>query len=246
MTSSSSPVPWGFVGASRLVRARELLPAAWAEWQQAWCFQKEDQAAVLVESVTPADSGGTTWLHARVPAGGLWLGFGEDENWHRLVFGPVEQAPQDALATALIADARLALVNTVLQALEQAPVSGLTTDVSAFPGHTCPRLVLHTADKSVALLLDASLLDAALPVSAPAETLLKREQVIGSARVKLRVSLPLSSVSAATLTQLRVGDVLPTTTPLSRSFELTLSDARQAGGFLVRAGADRALQLADH
>lgn len=246
MTSSSSPVPWGFVGVSRLAWARELLPAAWAEWQQAWCFQKAGQAAVRVESVAPADCGGTTWLHARVPAGGLWLGFGEDADWHRLVFGPVEQAPQDALATALIADARLALVNTVLQAAGQVPVGELVPDVSAFPGHSCPRLVLHVADKSVVLLLDASLLDAALPVRAPAETLLKREQVIGSARVKLRVSLPLSSVSAATLSQLRVGDVLPTATPLSRRFELTLSDARQASGFLVRAGTDRALQLADH
>ena len=111
-----------------------------------------------------------------------------------------------------------------------------------------PRLLLtmpgHETD--IFIVLDASLLDAYLPIPPARLPLLDRKHVIGGARIKLRLSLPLAEVSVADLSDLHPGDILQTAIPLSQPFHLmTTQDALIARGFLVRIHSQLAVQLTD-
>lgn len=241
-------VPWGFVGSTRLQNARRLLPEAWLSWCKEWCFNavNHTQDIIHVSEAGAEQIKHAEWVCAELSDGKIWVGYGSNLDWHGQVFAGIKELPNDAVAVALIEQAKLALVNSVLAAIGMEKV---TTVVQAVPSqslYASSRVVMQIAESVITLVIDASLLNQFLPVSQPQKVLNRRDDVIGSTRVSLRVYLPLERVSVAALDQLQPGDVLPTAAPLSQRFQLVLPDGPQASGYLVRHNSQRVLQLADH
>jgi len=242
----------GYVGKSRFQAAQRVLPEALSLWRAHWCFGGRDVASVLAltaEAMADASITATDWRAAVTLNGSLWLGSCGPSCWHRLVFGEhAEDAPVDELGDYLIGQAQLALANTLLEALQQTPIDTMVAE-SPIVTACSSRLLLTIPgnEADIFILLDASLLDAYLPIPEAKIPLLNRQQAIASARLKLKLTLPLSAISVADLSDLHLGDVLKTATPLSQPFHLTTNqDALLAKGFLVRAHTKLAIQLTEH
>lgn len=245
----------GYVGKSRLEAAQRLLPDVLSNWSSQWCFGRQDLETVLAATVTAeaVDDASITamdWQCAVTPNGGLWLGSRAPSSWHRLLFGAqAQEVPVDEVASYLTQQGQLTLANALLNALQQEPIAALFAEAPTATVTSCSaRLLLampgHEAD--ILLVLDASLLNAYLPIPAARFPLLDRQQAIGGARIKLKLLLPLSEISVADLSDLHPGDILKAATPLSQPFHLvTDRDALVAKGFLVRAHTKLAIQLTD-
>lgn len=244
----------GFVGKSRLEAAQRLLPDALSAWRSQWCFECQDTPIelpiVTAEAVGDASVTAKSWQHVAASNGALWFGVCESTSWHRLVFGEqAEEVPADQVATYLIQQAQLALVNALLKVLQQAPVKVIHTETpTAIAAAYSPRVLLTISGQKAAvfILLDASLLNTFLPNSVTKPSLLDRQQAIGSARIKLKLSLPLSEVAIEDLSDIHPGDILKTASPLSQTFHLSTECGDVvAEGFLVRADTRLAVQLID-
>ncbi|MDO9620958.1 MAG: hypothetical protein U0998_00480 [Moraxellaceae bacterium] len=241
-------MPWEFVGSTRLEHARKLLPSVWSDWHSNWCFKVDGLAnePVLIDAASAEDMAQANWLCAEMPEGKVWLGYESESDWHRQLFGGIDQAPHDALTASLIEQARLALVNSMLVAIGLEKVTSLTLHSQTTPEYMCPRVIMRVTGHAICVCLDASLFNTFLPLPVQQKPLVRREEAIGSARVSLRVHLSLSKVPVAALSQLQLGDVLPTTMSLSQRFQLVLPKGVQASGYLLRKNSQRVLQLADH
>ncbi|MEK6788417.1 MAG: hypothetical protein AABY68_05655 [Pseudomonadota bacterium] len=244
----------GYVGKSRLEAAQRLLPGALSSWRSQWCFDGRNSASASAatlpaETADDISSIATHWQQAATPNGVLWLGSRASSNWQDLVFGEQAQdVPADQIAEHLIRQAQLALANALLDALQQRQVDTMAAAIATPVAACSPCLLLtvpgHEAD--IFIVLDASLLDAYLPIPAARIPLLDRKQAIGGASIKLKLMLPLAEISVADLGDIYPGDILKATTPLSQPFHLTTDqDAVVAKGFLVRAHSRLAVQLAD-
>lgn len=247
---------FGFVGKMRLEAAQRLLPEAVSTWRSQWCFGHGAEAAsplVIEAEAVPDDVALATmyWLHVEAGDGCFWLGTRGASAWHRLVMGDhADDAPVDAVAEHLQHQARLGLANTLLSELQLATVDVLATgSLPVVPGAVCsPQilLMLRGAGEELFILLDALLFNSHLPTPEAKQPLVARSSAIGSARIKLRVTLPLSEVAVADLSGLQVGDILKAETPLTQAFHLmTDRDTPLAKGFLARTQTRLALQLAD-
>ncbi|MEO4049396.1 FliM/FliN family flagellar motor C-terminal domain-containing protein [Pseudomonas sp. CAU 1711] len=236
------------MGASRLAAAERLLPAAIRQWREQWCFQC-DQEPVCVcaeegsEAMAPVADG--QWKLAESSQGKLWLA----ADWRRLVFARfASEAPQDATAAQLVDAAQQALASGLLAALG-APTAPLQDAQPIQGGPMSARLLLRADLGGVPLLLvaEASLLAGFLPQAARALPLLPRSQAIGGARLKVKVSLPFSSLTVGEANGLRAGDILQGDTHFLEPLSLT-AGAQQtiAKGYLARQGEHLALQLAAH
>lgn len=239
--------PWGFVGKRRLEMARDTFPDVWKGWQRNWCFnsvQVSDE--LLVEEMKPDMTQFVSWWQVSRTDGVIWLGCTSSFSWHELLFsGLPNQPPEDDLACAMAEHARRALVNALLESAGHGPVEQLVQGRPDLGAHPSPHICIMSADRKLCVLLEASILDACMPTTKVRE-LVKREQAIGACRVRLKVSLPLSTVSAASLGQLHPGDVLQTQVSLSQRFQLELSDGPEVPGYLVRNNTQLAFQLADN
>lgn len=244
----------GYVGKSRLEAAQRLLPGVLLGWRSQWCFASRDATAMPAITL-PADakddisSIATHWQQAVTPNGMLWLGGRTESCWQYLVFGEQAQdVPADQIAGHLIRQAQLALANTMLDALQQRPIDAMDAGVPT-PFTTCSSCLLLSVpghESNIFIVLDASLLDAYLPIPAARFSLLDRKHAIGGARIKLKLILPLSEISVADLEDLHLGDILQTSRPLSQSFHLvTHQSALIAKGVLMRSHSWLAVQLAD-
>lgn len=245
--------PMGFVGKSRLEAAQRVLPEVVSSWRTQWCFGAEaaTQVAVLAAEVPGVTSlAAMDWVHVATAEGSIWLGCREVSSWHRMVFAEqANEVPVDTVAQYLVQQAQLGLANGVLAALERPAVAELSSDAvdpPSSPFSPCVLVKTNSHGEELCMLLDASLLSAYLPMPEPRVALIDRKSVIGAARVKLRLSLPLSEISVADLSDLHPGDILKAATPLSQPFHLmTDQDALLAKGFLVRARTQLAVQLTD-
>ena len=95
------------------------------------------------------------------------------------------------------------------------------------------------------LWIDAGLCERWLPASAPASSRLQsRDSALGGEPVSLQVVLDLGSATLADTQSLRVGDVLVSSAPLHRAFQLRGAQTRPlAAGHLYRNGERRSIQL---
>lgn len=245
----------GYVGKSRLEAAQRLLPDVLSSWCEQWCFGYSNQATLFAATVITevADDVGITatdWRYALTPDGALCLGSHESSSWYRLVFGEhAQEVPIDEMADYLIQQAQLALANALLEVLQQEKIPTIFAEAPDAMATACSprlRLTIPGHEAEIFILIDASLLNTYLPIPVARFPLLDRQHAIGGARIKLKLSLPLSEISVADLSDLHPGDILKATTPLSQLFHLvTDRDALVAKGFLVRAHTRLAVQLTD-
>lgn len=238
----------GFVGASRLAAAERLLPAAIRQWHEQWCFQGDREVTCVCmeeggEAIAPVAGG--EWRLAETDKGKLWLA----ANWRRLVLGRfASEAPQDATAAELISAAQQALTAGLLEALALAN----TPLQSAQPTLGVPmsaRLLLRAdfGDVPLLMLAEASLLTGFLPLANRPLPLVSRTSAIGGARLKVKVSLPFSSLTVGEANGLRAGDILQGDTHFLEPLNLTAGEQQTiAKGYLARQGEHLALQLAAH
>lgn len=243
----------GFPGKSRLHFAQSRLPAALHEWQQAWCFTQQGEPAEVIctaesEWQDQPDTELQAWHCAQTANGKLWLAVATQASWAQLVWGEMaSELPADTVAAHLLEQARLALVNTVLQALDHPPVDSLIQTTAPQSGAALSsRLVLcmPVQGRQLVLLLEADLLNAALSDVPAASPLSKRQDTLGGAKVRLQVRLPLVSLALGDVTDLQVGDVLRATTRLDQPLPLVTEAGEQvAHGYLTRTGNQLALQL---
>lgn len=245
----------GFVGKSRLEAAQRLLPDVLAEWRSHWCFEREETVIESVVSVTAESEGDASitainWRYSLTPNGELWLGVCQSSSWHRVIFGDSEEGvPSDQVAAYLVGQAQMGLINAVLKVLQLAPVKVLCDEAPvAIAAAFSPRVLLEVPvyEDGVFILLDANLLNAYLPIPPANTPLLERQHAVGGARLRLKLSLPLSEVSVADLSDLHPGDILKADTFLTQPFHLaTDRDVLIAKGFLVRSDTRLAVQLTD-
>lgn len=116
----------GFLGASRLAMARQVLPAQVEEWREQWCFGGDERWQVQCEAEQAltdcTQASGLAWQRAQGARGALYIAGLHADSWTRTVFaGQAAQVPNDATAHHVLEQARLALVNALLQGLGQEP-----------------------------------------------------------------------------------------------------------------------------
>ncbi|MFD2642008.1 FliM/FliN family flagellar motor C-terminal domain-containing protein [Pseudomonas japonica] len=237
----------GFLGASRLAAARDTLPAQVEAWREQWCFA-DDAWSIECQAEQALDPAPLHWLRATSPHGALHIAGRHADSWRRAVFGThAGQLPEDASATHLLEQARLALVNILLQALGQAPVQDLSAAAPEAPGAALgPRALLRIelGDNALYCLLDAALFDAALPPLAAPPALVERKQAIGGARVRLTLQLPLTELALGDIDDLSPGDVLRAQARLDQPLTLASEPGDVlAKGYLARQQDRLALQL---
>lgn len=241
----------GFLGASRLAMARQVLPAQVEEWREQWCFAGEERWQVRCDgeqALSLAQQAGTvSWQRGQGSRGALHIASLPADGWKHAVFaGQAAQVPDDASARHVLDQARLALVNALLQGLGQEPLASLDDGAPHAPGAALgSRALLHIQLGEVALycLVDAALLDTALPALAPA-ALTPRKDAIGGARVRLQLSLPLAALALGDINDLSPGDVLLAQARLDQPLTLSSTQGTPlAKGYLARRQECLALQL---
>lgn len=243
----------GFLGKRRLDAARDLLPPQVEAWRQHWCFSNEAQAwRVSCDEERnlgeAALAGALDWWQADVEAGALHIAGSSADSWQHLVFGAhAGQVPDDASARHLLEQARLALVNALLQALGQAPVDSLTAQPPVAPGAPLGSralLRIELADIQVHCLLDAALLNLALPALPAQNPLVERKNALGKARITLRLHLPLVELALGDINDLSPDDVLRARAQLDQPLALATEHGEAlAKGYLARSQGHLALQL---
>lgn len=237
----------GFVGATRLRTARDRLPPVIRHWYEQWCFSDGRHACEVscsalddTREVTSTEG----WLRARSAHGSISLA----GDWRSIVFGPaLHDVPEDESARYLLHEARLALVNTLLEALGHSRVSLLVAEPSKPFSEALNAQVLlrlQVGQLTLSLLVDAALLNAELEPAAPRKPLLERKQALGNARVKLSVRLPLASLSIGEMRDLRPGDTLRASALLAEPVSLLVADGPVvASGYLAKQRDQLAVQL---
>ncbi|MHA6194740.1 FliM/FliN family flagellar motor C-terminal domain-containing protein [Pseudomonas wadenswilerensis] len=239
----------GFIGASRLAAARDALPAQVEAWREQWCFADEATVwNIRCEAEQALDANDLHWQQAGQANRRLAVGSRTADSWRRAVFGPhAAQLPDDTSARHLLEQARLALVNALLQALGQSPVPGLSDTAPEAPGAVLsPRVLLRIelGDDALYCLLDAALFDSALPPLATPAALVERKQAIGGARVRLTLQLPLTELALGDIDGLSPGDVLRAKSRLDQPLTLASESGDVlAKGYLARQQDRLALQL---
>jgi hypothetical protein len=238
----------GFVGSSRLAAAERLLPPAILQWREQWCvqgdekmiFECREEGIDTVETATELE-----WQLAETGKGRLWLA----ANWRRLVFGRfAAEAPQDATSVQLIAAAQQALAAALLDVLS-APAVAVQNAQPTLGTPMSARLLLRadSGDLRLLVLADAALLAGVLPQGGRPRPLIPRNQAIGSAKLKVKISLPFSSLTVGQANGLSAGDILQGDTHFLEPLNL-VAEGKQtvAKGYLARKGEHLALQLAAH
>jgi len=242
----------GFLGASRLAMAQQVLPAQVEEWRGQWCFASDAPWQVRCDAeqalADAAQAAGLSWLRGQSARGALHVAGLHGDSWTRAVFaGQAAQVPDDASARHVLEQARLALVNALLQGLGQEPVASLDAQAPHAPGAALgSRALLHIdlGDSTLYCLVDAALLDPALPALAQAAALTPRKDALGGARIRLELSLPLAELALGDINDLSPGDVLLARTRLDQPLTLSSTQgAPLAKGYLARSQERLALQL---
>lgn len=245
----------GFLGKSRLDAARKLLPEAVDNWRAQWCFVDEqapwvsdcgDETALAGQEAVAA----LAWQKALGSEGALWLAGQQPDAWRQVVFGAhAKDIPEDATARHLLAQAQLALVNALLAELQHAPVEALTSEAPSAPGGLFgDRLLLSIAGPGTQLyvLLDAALLEQHLPPLPVQPALVKRQDALGNAKLKLHVRLPLANLALGEMNELQPGDILRARTKLAQPLTLVTEQGEVvAEGYLARQQDHLALQLSN-
>lgn len=242
----------GFLGASRLAMARQVLPAQVEEWREQWCFGGDERWQVQCEAEQAltdcAQAAGLSWQRGQSTRGALHIAGLHADSWTRALFADqAAQVPDDATAHHVLGQARLALVNALLQGLGQEPVTRLTADAPHAPGAALGSralLQIGLGDSALYCLVDAALLDPALPALAKSSTLVQRKDAIGGAKIRLNLALPLAELALGDINDLSPGDVLLARTRLDQPLTLSSTQgAPLAKGYLARSQARLALQL---
>lgn len=242
----------GFLGTSRLAMARQILPAQVEEWREQWCFAGDAPWQVQCEAeqalTACGQAAGLAWQRAQGTRGAVHIASLQGDGWTRAVFaGQAAQVPDDASARHVLEQARLALVNALLQGLGQEPVAGLSDDAPHAPGAALGSralLRIERGDSTLFCLVDAALLEAALPVPAKPVALVQRKDAIGGAKIRLDLALPLAELALGDINDLAPGDVLLARARLDQPLTLSSTQgAPLAKGYLARSQARLALQL---
>lgn len=244
----------GYLGNRRLDAARQRLPVAVSAWREQWCLGAEVgahaiQMTLSANDADEIDAGAMHLQQACTSNGSIWLGAKTGTCWQHLLFGHKSRdVPADELATHLCLQSQLALANALLKALHHDEVSTLMASASTDAVMRNPgvRISITGSETSILMLLDASLLDAWLPLPPAREPLWSRQHAIGSTRIPVRLMLPLATASASSLIELNLGDIICLKTPLSRRFNLETDRGALIGeGIPVAANGLLAVQLID-
>ena len=245
----------GFVGDSRLQAAQKLLPDTLTAWHSQWCFRSPEalvESCCYEEASISQDPAKTPakWLKADTDHGDIWLLAMNDSDWRQLLFAQLEESvPHDATAEHLIRRARQALVNAVLESLGMPPCDAFRPAQEFRLGEQLTRRVVvelcfSDSTPPLLMLVDAKMLDAHLPSVPPAAPLIERQEAIKTAKVSLRLSLPLAAIPLGELEGLQVGDVLRSTTRLDQPLTVALGEKKEVvRGYLARSDDKLALQL---
>jgi len=237
-----------YVGKSRLQAAERVLPDILRQWCSDWCLGEPGDDFTIIPATREAGNfSALAWRIASTSAGAVMLGASSSASWHRLLFGgDATKVPMDGIAEHLVGEAQQALVNAILCALLQDPMDTLLMDVAISTMSAVPRIVLARSgqESELCILLDASLLDAWLPMPAPRASLHARHEVLGRASLSVTLRLPLSCLSAACLGELQPGDIVKSETPLFQPVQLQLQQAQcLASGRLMQRDDRVVLQL---
>lgn len=242
----------GFLGASRLNMARQVLPAQVDEWREQWCFGDAEQWAIHCDGeqvlANHEQALGLAWQRAQCPRGAMYVAGLRADSWTRTVFAAqAAKVPDDASARHVLEQARLALVNGLLQGLGQEPVASLDDEAPHAAGAALGSRALmqiELGDTALFCLIDATLLEPALPALAKPTALTQRKDAIGGAKIRLSLALPLAELALGDINGLNPGDVLLAAARLDQPLTLSSSQgAPLAKGYLARRQECLALQL---
>lgn len=235
----------GLIGDTRLRLARNLLPDVVGKWHEQWCFSSVKgslQVDILEHAALQQTASGADWQYAPVGYEQIRLA----GNWQALVFASHQnQAPDDDTARHLIEQAKLALVNAILDALQQTPVAALNRLhllPAANPLSSDLVVVVGLAGAEVQISLDVGLLNSALPASV-AKSLTARSTAIGKAKVRVNLQIPFSISSLDSIQGIKPGDVLAGDTGLMEPAQLKAGGNKLAHGYLARQDKHLAVQL---
>lgn len=240
--------PIGVTGSTRLGICTDRLPASVTRWREHWCFT-DPKAAFSVScqseaAVLPDDLAGLSWLKSRHSAGDLQVAGA----WREAVFGPhAASVPEDDTARHLLEHAQRALIDGLFAELGLNAGGPLEpSPPGVIGGLLGSRIVIDVQLNGIRLLalLDASLLDGFLPEVAAKPALIDRKSAVGGARFKLRVQMPLASLSIGDLRGLAPGDVLKAQAMLVDPVQLVVGQSDViAQGYLARQQDQLAVQL---
>jgi len=242
----------GFLGASRLNMARQMLPVQVEEWREQWCFGDAEQWTIHCDCeqllASHEQALGLAWQRAQGPRGAMYIAGLRADSWLRAVFAAqAEKVPDDDSARHVLEQARLALVNALLQGLGQAPVASLDDEAPHAAGAALGSRALmqiELGDTALFCLIDATLLEPALPALAKPTALTQRKDAIGGTKIRLSLALPLAELALGDINDLSPGDVLLATARLDQPLTLSSSQgAPLAKGYLARRQQCLALQL---
>lgn len=239
----------GFLGTTRLTHAQTVLATVTDQWREQWCFSDARlPVAVTIDALNAAEAvtklEALSWQFAEVGTSQLRCAGA----WNELIYGAhIQDVPADATARHLLAHAQLALINGLLEALGRKPATQLLHDA-----HTekCSSLSselliqLSTAKATLYLLIDADLLNSALPVRPSKTPLVDRKAAIGGAKLKLHVQLPLTHLPIEDVQDIKVGDILRGDASLGAPLHIATHPTQVvAKGYLARQQQHLAIQL---
>lgn len=238
----------GVMGVSRARMAQDGLNAAIRHWREQWCFS-EPASELSVQCLDEARHDGSLdvsdhrWLVVRTARGEVAC----SGAWRELIFGPHAQGcPDDGTSRHLLEQAQRALFSGVLTELGHDDSIAMVEGVPAAVGQPLGcRVLVHAVfgKADLWMLVDATLMNAVLP-EAGTVTLADRKAAIRSAKLKLRVHLPLASLSIGELRGLSVGDVLRADAMLIDPVQLKVGEGTViADGYLARQDGHLAVQL---
>lgn len=237
----------GFLGEKRLQAARDRLPGVVEQWYRQWCVG-DRQSPCQVSCHTLADAPWRdevlSWQRLQLPFGAVCLA----GDWSQMIFGPLASlVPADRTSEHLLSEAQRALLNGFLQTFALTTIESMNCRVVDDPrGPLGSQVVVRivSGSCSVQLLLDGALLSDALPPVTFRKTLYERKNVLGNARLKLSVRLPLSSLRIGELNDLRPGDTLLAGALLIDPMQVHLDQhGPVAAGYLAQQQGQLALQL---
>ena len=242
----------GFLGTSRLAMARQVLPEQVEQWRGQWCFYGGERWHIQCHAeqalANHEQAADLAWQRAQGAHGALYIAGLRADSWKRAVFATqAGKVPDDASARHVLAQARLALVNTLFQGLGQAPVEQLDDQAPDAPGAVLGSrlwLQIELADAALLCLVDAALLEPALPALAKPAALTPRKDAIGGAKIRLNLALPLAGLALGDINDLNPGDVLLAHARLDQPLTLSSTQgAPLATGYLARRQECLALHL---
>jgi hypothetical protein len=239
----------GFLGATRLTHAQTVLATVIEQWREQWCFSDARlPVAVTIDAFNAAEAltelEALDWQRAEVGNSQLRC----SGAWNELIYGVhTQDVPADATARHLLAHAQLALVNGLLEALGHEPATQLLSGVHSVKNSPLSSellIQLSTAKAALYLLIDADLLNSALPVRTGKSPLVERKAAIGGARLKLHVQLPLTHLPIEDVQDIKVGDILLGDASLGAPLQIATAPTQVvAKGYLARQKQHLAIQL---